>query len=371
MGPGKGGARGGGARPGYVLPSAYAPGAPGSYREGVTTFDRLAARARALPPLAADLLVVAVVGLLTGSDLAVNDPGYRQADALSWALFAVSLAALVVRRRRPVPVACVTGAACAGWALYGHIGELLNLPVIVALYTVAVLGDRRRTLWTGVTAAVVSGVVALIVGRDVVNPQGLPVLEMIWPLVPLLLGEAVRTRRELLAEYAARAERAEAEREREAARRIAGDRSLDGVRVVMLTTYQVDAYVFEALRHGAAGFLLKDIEPDDLRAAIRTVAEGRGLLDPAVTRRVIEEFARLKAPEAAGAERLAVLTGREREVMALVAGLSNEEIGRALIMSPLTAKTHVSQTMTKLGARDRAQLVVLAYETGLVRPGEH
>ncbi len=190
----------------------------------MTTFDRLAARARALPPLAADLLVVAVVGLFTGSDLAVNDPGYRQADAFSWALFAVSLAALVVRRRRPVPVACVTGAACAGWALYGHIGELLNLPVIVALYTVAVLGDRRRTLWTGVTAAVVSGAVALIVGRDVVNPQGLPVLEMIWPLVPLLRGEAVRTRRELLAEYAARAERAEAEREREAARRVRQER---------------------------------------------------------------------------------------------------------------------------------------------------
>ncbi len=153
--------------------------------------------------------MVAVVGLFTGSDLAVNGPGSRQADALSWALFALSLAALVVRRRRPVPVACVTGAACAGWALYGHIGEPLNLPVIVALYTVPVLGDRRRTLWTGVTAAVVSGAVALIVGRDVVNPQGLPVLEMIWPLVPLLLGEAVRTRRELLAEYAARAERAE------------------------------------------------------------------------------------------------------------------------------------------------------------------
>ncbi|NEB99966.1 MULTISPECIES: response regulator [Streptomyces] len=157
----------------------------------------------------------------------------------------------------------------------------------------------------------------------------------------------------------------------EATRRIAEDRSLDRVRVVMLTTYQVDAYVFEALRYGAAGFLLKDIEPDDLRAAIRTVAAGRSLLAPAVTRRVIEEFARLKAPEAAGAERLAVLTGREREVMALVAaGLSNEEIGRALIMSPLTAKTHVSRTMTKLGARDRAQLVVLAYETGLVRAGE-
>lgn len=157
----------------------------------------------------------------------------------------------------------------------------------------------------------------------------------------------------------------------EATRRIAADRTLDGVRVVMLTTYQVDAYVFEALRHGAAGFLLKDIEPDGLRAAIRTVAAGQSLLAPAVTRSVVEEFARLKAPEAAGAERLAALTDREREVMALVAaGLSNEEIGRQLIMSPLTAKTHVSRAMTKLGARDRAQLVVLAYETGLVRAGE-
>ncbi|MGW3417761.1 response regulator [Streptomyces phaeochromogenes] len=157
----------------------------------------------------------------------------------------------------------------------------------------------------------------------------------------------------------------------EATRRIAADRTLDAVRVVMLTTYQVDAYVFEALRHGAAGFLLKDIEPDGLRAAIRTVAAGQSLLAPAVTRSVVEEFARLKAPEAAGGERLAVLTDREREVMALVAaGLSNEEIGRRLIMSPLTAKTHVSRAMTKLGTRDRAQLVVLAYETGLVRAGE-
>ncbi|MEU9958775.1 response regulator transcription factor [Streptomyces sp. NPDC050982] len=157
----------------------------------------------------------------------------------------------------------------------------------------------------------------------------------------------------------------------EATRRIAADRTLDGVRVVMLTTYQVDAYVFEALRHGAAGFLLKDIEPDGLRAAIRTVAAGQSLLAPAVTRSVVEEFARLRTPEAAGAERLAALTDREREVMALVAaGLSNEEIGRQLIMSPLTAKTHVSRAMTKLRARDRAQLVVLAYETGLVRAGE-
>ncbi|GFN03953.1 hypothetical protein Smic_25090 [Streptomyces microflavus] len=121
------------------------------------TFDRLAARVRALPPLVADLLVVAVVGLFTASDAAVNDPGYRQDDALTWALLAVSLVALAFRRRLPVTVLCVTGAACAGWALHGHIGELLNLPVIVALYTVAVLGDRRRTLWTGLAAAAVSG----------------------------------------------------------------------------------------------------------------------------------------------------------------------------------------------------------------------
>ncbi|WP_079181535.1 sensor histidine kinase [Streptomyces sp. Tue 6075] len=188
------------------------------------TLDRLAARVRALPPIVADLLVVAVVGAFTTADAAVNEPGYRQADALTWALLVVSLAALVVRRRWPVPVVCVTGAACAGWALHGHIGELLNLPVIVALYTVAVLGDRRRTLWTGAIAATVSGLVALKVGRDVVNPQGLPVLEMVWPLVPLLLGEVVRTRRELLAEYAARAARAEEDREREAARRVRQER---------------------------------------------------------------------------------------------------------------------------------------------------
>ncbi len=156
----------------------------------------------------------------------------------------------------------------------------------------------------------------------------------------------------------------------EATRRIAADPALDAVRVLVLTTYEADEYVFESLRAGAAGFLLKDVEPEGLRAAIRTVAAGQSLLDPAVTRRVIEEFARLRAPLAEGARRLAPLTGREREVMALVAaGLSNEEIGRRLLMSPLTAKTHVSRAMIKLGARDRAQLVVLAYETGLVRAG--
>ncbi|MFD3924158.1 response regulator [Streptomyces sp. NPDC058595] len=157
----------------------------------------------------------------------------------------------------------------------------------------------------------------------------------------------------------------------EATRRIAADRALDQVRVVMLTTYQVDAYIFEALRWGAAGFLLKDMEPDELRTAIRTVAAGQSLLAPAVTRSVVEEFVRLRVPEALGAERLDHLTGREREVMALVAaGFTNAEIGTELTMSPLTAKTHVSRAMIKLGARDRAQLVVLAYETGLVRVGE-
>ncbi|MBM9623687.1 response regulator transcription factor [Streptomyces zhihengii] len=158
----------------------------------------------------------------------------------------------------------------------------------------------------------------------------------------------------------------------EATRRIVADPALAAVRVLVLTTYEADEYVFEALRSGAAGFLLKDVEPDDLRAAIRTVAGGHSLLAPSVTRRVIEEFARLKAPEADARRRLEPLTAREREVLAMVGrGLSNDEIGARLLMSPLTAKTHVSRTMTKLGARDRAQLVVTAYETGLVRAGEH
>ncbi|MEU3947494.1 response regulator transcription factor [Streptomyces sp. NPDC029526] len=157
----------------------------------------------------------------------------------------------------------------------------------------------------------------------------------------------------------------------EATRRIGADRALDAVRVLVLTTYEADEYVFEALRAGAAGFLLKDIDPDDLRTAIRTVSAGRSLLAPAVTRRVIEEFARLKAPEVQARKRLDPLTDREREVLALVGrGLSNDEIGGRLLMSPLTAKTHVSRVMAKLGARDRAQLVVTAYETGLVRAGE-
>jgi DNA-binding NarL/FixJ family response regulator len=141
------------------------------------------------------------------------------------------------------------------------------------------------------------------------------------------------------------------------------------VRVLVLTTFDLDAYVFEAIRAGASGFLLKDVEPDELCAAIRTVADGLALLAPAVTRSVIEEFARMRG-RYVGTDRLDALTDREREVVRLVAaGLSNDEIGRRLFVSPLTAKTHVSRAMTKLGLRDRAQLVVLAYETGLAEVG--
>jgi len=152
----------------------------------------------------------------------------------------------------------------------------------------------------------------------------------------------------------------------EATRIIASDRHLEDVRVLVLTTFEIDEYVFEALRAGASGFLVKDVDPDDLRSAIRLVAAGHSLLAPAVTRRVIEQFSHT----ASGDKRLDVLTDREREVMGLVAaGLSNDEIAGELTMSPLTAKTHVSRAMTKLGARDRAQLVVMAYETGLARVG--
>ncbi|MFF0298187.1 response regulator [Kitasatospora sp. NPDC004615] len=153
-----------------------------------------------------------------------------------------------------------------------------------------------------------------------------------------------------------------------ATRRICADPELAAVRVVVLTTFELDEYVFEALRAGAAGFLVKDTEPGELLRAVRVAASGDALLSPGVTRRLIGEFAaRSKEPSTA---RLDVLTEREREVLALVGlGLTNEDIARRLVVSPLTAKTHVSRTMVKLGVRDRAQLVVAAYESGLVRPG--
>ncbi|MEV3984869.1 response regulator transcription factor [Nonomuraea sp. NPDC049758] len=155
----------------------------------------------------------------------------------------------------------------------------------------------------------------------------------------------------------------------EATRRIAGDPRLDGVKVIILTTFDLDDYVYGALRAGAGGFLVKDTEPAELIHAVRVVARGDALISPSVTRRLIAEFAgRVKRPEP-GPE-LNALTEREREVMGLVAaGLSNDEIAARLVLSPATAKTHVSRIMTKLGVRDRAQLVVVAYEAGMITPG--
>jgi DNA-binding NarL/FixJ family response regulator len=154
-----------------------------------------------------------------------------------------------------------------------------------------------------------------------------------------------------------------------ATRQITADPALADVKVVILTTFELDEYVFEAIRAGASGFLVKDTEPEELLRAVRAVVGGDALLSPGVTRRLIAEFA-ARSKEPAAAAVLDRLTEREREVMALVGiGLSNEEIARRLVVSPLTAKTHVSRAMVKLGARDRAQLVVMAYESGLVRPG--
>ncbi|MDT4946485.1 MAG: hypothetical protein QOH14_3218 [Pseudonocardiales bacterium] len=150
---------------------------------------------------------------------------------------------------------------------------------------------------------------------------------------------------------------------------ITADTALAGTRVLVLTTFSLDEYVFEALRSGASGFLLKDTNPALLLDGIRVIAAGDALLSPEITRRLIAEYA-LRAKRPAPATTLDVLTDREREVLALVGGgLSNEQIAARLVLSPATAKTHVSRVMTKLAVRDRAGLVVLAYETGLVRPG--
>jgi len=159
----------------------------------------------------------------------------------------------------------------------------------------------------------------------------------------------------------------------EATRRLTQDPALEGVRVLVLTTFELDEYIFEALRAGAGGFVVKDAEPAELLHAIRVVAAGDALLSPSVTRRIMEAFAARPAPSAPSAPdaaRLEELTEREREVVALVgAGLSNGAIAERLVISSATARTHVSRSMLKVGARDRAQLVVFAYETGLVTPG--
>jgi DNA-binding NarL/FixJ family response regulator len=152
---------------------------------------------------------------------------------------------------------------------------------------------------------------------------------------------------------------------------ITRDPDLAGVRVLVLTTFGEDRYVFGTLRAGASGFLLKDARPAELIAAIHTVADGAALLSPQVTRRLIEEFVAQPAPVQPTPPGLAALTGREREVLAIIArGHNNDEIAATLSISPLTAKTYVSRILTKLEVRDRAQLVMVAYESGLVRPSQ-
>jgi DNA-binding NarL/FixJ family response regulator len=144
----------------------------------------------------------------------------------------------------------------------------------------------------------------------------------------------------------------------------------DPPKILMLTTFDLDDYVYEALRSGASGFLLKDASADELASAVRLVAAGDALLAPGITRRLIAEFARLGAPRSPGRKQIEGLTERESEVLALVArGMSNAEIAGHLVVAEQTVKTHVSRTLMKLGLRDRTQLVVLAYESGLVRPG--
>jgi DNA-binding NarL/FixJ family response regulator len=156
----------------------------------------------------------------------------------------------------------------------------------------------------------------------------------------------------------------------EATRRITADPQTSGVRVLVLTTFDVDEYVFAALRAGASGFLLKDATPEELLTAIRVVAAGEALLAPAATRHLVDAFVSRPSLGRPDARLVDALTGREREVLRLVAqGLSNAEIAGRLVVSPATAKTHVSRILTKLGLRDRAQLVIAAYESGLIAPG--
>jgi DNA-binding NarL/FixJ family response regulator len=157
----------------------------------------------------------------------------------------------------------------------------------------------------------------------------------------------------------------------EATRRMAADENLAGVKVLILTTFESDEYVYDALHAGASGFLVKDTEPEELLRAIRVVARGDALLSPGITRRLIADIAARRPSHANIHPALSELTDREREIMALVAqGLSNDQIAGQLFLSPLTVKTHVSRAMLKLGARDRAQLVVIAYQSGLVAPGD-
>lgn len=157
----------------------------------------------------------------------------------------------------------------------------------------------------------------------------------------------------------------------EATCKIVADPNLANTHVLVLTTFDIDEYVYDALQAGASGFMLKDSDPDDIAHAIRSVAAGEALIQPSITRRLIEAFVETRAKEATAEASFAVLTDREREILALIArGMSNEDIATELTISPATVKTHVARIMAKLDAHDRAQLVVLAYENGLVQPGE-
>jgi signal transduction histidine kinase len=219
-------------------------------------------RLRHLPPAVVDAAVLAVVAFPTAMDAWWNEPGTRQADGLTYALAAVSIGALAVRRRWPFPVALVCGAALTGLYLLGHHGELLNLPVMVALYTVAVSGDRRTSVVVAVVASAWSGLLGFTSDDPIGARGGSPVLEMIWPLVPLALGEAARSRRELLTLAAV-------EREREAQRRVEEERAR-----MAGEFHDVVAHTMVAVNvHLAAAVAAFDDEPDTARAALHQARE--------------------------------------------------------------------------------------------------
>jgi signal transduction histidine kinase len=219
---------------------------------GVT--DRL----KHAPPWAVDVLVAAVVGLPTAMDAWWNEVGTRQADAITYLLTAISIVALLFRRRAPYVVAIVCAAALTWLYLLGHHGELLNLPVMVALYTIAVQGDRRTTIIVGVVAAAWSGILGFTSDDPLGARGGSPMLEMIWPLVPLVLGEAVRARRELLAHAAV-------EREREARQRVEDERNR-----IAREFHDVVAHTMAAVNvQMAAAVAAFDTDPDIARSALR------------------------------------------------------------------------------------------------------
>jgi DNA-binding NarL/FixJ family response regulator len=321
----------------------------------------------------------------------------QEIGAVSIAAIVGALVLIVARHRWPIPTLGVgLVAAFVATATTGQPTALIPA-VMVLLYEVAVRHDRRTAVRAGIAGvATMLSMIAILVSTDLLGPELLAGLA--WPTLAVAAGDAVRSRREAIAAAEERAARAEATREEavrvvrecradvvlmdirmpgvdgiEATRQITGDDDLAGVKVIVLTTFELDEHVVEALRAGASGFVGKGIEPADLLDAIRVVASGDALLSPRATQAMLAEFARSRpsADEPGRASTLLdVLTSREREVMALAAhGLSNDEIAERLHLSPLTAKTHANRAMMKLHVRDRAQLVVLAYQTGLVRPG--